>query len=169
MPQVVVQHIWTLWTKRSRGGDAARLRNAVPTAVIIPKCETDAACILHQATYSESTEFSQHNALKLSDSFAELGLSFLSCQTDEDRLAIRFHRDGFNAATPSPYPHKDAFRLRPEEWGRVVYNGRYIDRSTGNWWYEQHVCNIGWFSQWTLSVFTRTVPDYEFQELVELW
>ena len=169
MLSLVIQHIQTIWTKRSRGGPAARLRNSVPDAVLLPGCPLGSEFVLHHAIYSEYAAFSQRDVSKSSDDFADLGLKDLSYMIDDDRLTIRYHRDGFNKAKQSPYPYKDALILNHDELGRIAYNGRYIGLYTGEWWYEKHVYNVAWLSQWSLDLFISNRPQAEFQEFSKLW
>src|SRR5687768_14971232 len=109
MPTVVIQHIETIWTKDSRGGNNARKRNAVPDALDLPAFVGDCQFALHHAKFDEHGLFVQQNRLITAHTFGELGLDFVSLTIDDDVLAVRFHRDGNNAATPSPFPHKDPF------------------------------------------------------------
>ena len=169
MLQAVIQHVETIWTKQSRGGASAEKRNAVPSAVVMPDVADVQRFMLHHVTCRECDGFTRQDEMVATEAFDQLNLQCLSCRIDEDALHIRFHRDESNAAAPVPYPHKDAFALRAMEWGRIVYNGRYTAWNTGNWWYEKHVFNVGWFFDWAPDVFLATKPHEEFRELTSLW
>lgn len=168
MSAVVIQHIETVWTKRSRGGDGARQRNAVPAALDLPSLSRDHLFVLHHATFHEHDSFARHDQLRSADAFADLKLRFLTLSIDGAALHVRFQRDGFNAATPSPFPYKDPFVLEPRQWARLVYNGRFTAWNTGMWSYEKHVYNIGWFDKWASDAFERTRPCSEYREMARL-
>ena len=168
MAQVVIQHVHSIWTKQSRGGENARIRNAVPAAVALPPDLRPATFMLHHAEYAESSDFVQSNTVKSADDFAALDIRDLEITLTTDVLSVRFLRDGNNAACPSPYPHADVFALSESQWGRLTYNGRYTAWNTGNWWYEKTVYNIGWLSEVDRSVFVRTEPTCEFSEMARL-
>jgi hypothetical protein len=165
MSQVVIQHITTVWTKQSRGGIAARQRNSVPSAFTIPAHGGGEPFMLHRLTFAEHVGFNPQSSILTANNFSELKLVDLSYSISDGTQAVRFHRDGDNAAKGSPRPSSDAFVLEEQNWGRIVYNGRYIDRCTGNWSYEKHVYNIGWFSKWNLNVFCDSAPHAVFEEL----
>lgn len=168
MQQFVIQRVHCLWTKQSRGGEGARQRNAVPTAVHLPRIDSPTGFVLHTAIYSESNNFLQSDMLKTANDFVGLGLRDLEFLLDNESLRVRFVRDGYNAARPSPYPYRDVFALRLMDWGRVVYNGRYIDHCSGNWWYEKSTYNIGWLADCSADVFVATQPINTFVEIAKL-
>ncbi|HEY4263618.1 MAG TPA: hypothetical protein VGM98_25870 [Schlesneria sp.] len=120
MPKVVIQRVHCLWTKESRGGEGARIRNAVPLAVPLRRIDGDSAFTLHATVFSESTHFKQIDAVKTADDVAGLGLSDLVIRRDGDVVHVQFVRSGYNAARPSSYPHHDVFGLRLNDWLRIV-------------------------------------------------
>ena len=168
MAHVVIQHVHSIWTKQSRGGDGARIRNAVPAAAALPPDLLPATFMLHYAEYTESSDFVQSDTLKSADDFAALDIRDLEITLAADLLSVRFIRDGNNAACPSPYPHADVFTLSESQWGRLACNGRYTAWNTGNWWYEKSVYNIAWLSEVDRSVFVRTEPTCDFSEMARL-
>ncbi|WP_425396174.1 hypothetical protein [Aeoliella sp.] len=168
MPTVVLQHIETIWTKTSRGGEGARRRNAVPEAVELPTLEAEHPFVLHHAVFGERNEFARVDRCLSADAFDDLGLKLLSIEIDEEQLSLRYHRDGFNFITSSPYPCKYPITLTHDAWGRLAYNARHSDCDTGDWWYEKHVFNIGWLEDWTPRVFLDGAPEKEYREMAQL-
>lgn len=168
MPQIIIQHILCIWTKRSRGGEGARRRNSIPSAVALPNQRWDAPFVLQEVTFNEYSNFEQANCVKTAQELTEFGIRALHVIRESGSAIVRFVRDGNNAACPSLFPHKDVFTLRSGDWGRVVFNGRHVDFCTGNWWYEQSTFNIGYFDHWAANAFTSTPPLNHFQELVQL-
>lgn len=168
MTQVLIQHLLVDWTKLTRGGVGARKRSALPRAAKVPPISNMAPFVLHRLLYLERDDFRPASTLITADSAAGLAVKVLEFSWQDSRLSVRFYRDGFNAATPSAYPFKNVFTLQPQEWGRLEYNGRYSGMYSGEWWYEQHVYNIGLFDNWKPNVFVKTAPVSEFSELAQL-
>lgn len=169
MTTILIQHVHTLWTKRSRGGDGARLRNGVPHAVTLPpQCARDSRWILHLATYSEWERFERSDRCACADDFKQLGIRDLDFQLEDDGVVVRYHRDGNNAARTSPLPFTDLPKIDRNHWIRLRYNGRYVHRTTGNWWYEQSCYNIGWFDSFAEDAFLSTDPINRFEEIATL-
>lgn len=169
MTAILIQHVHTLWTKRSRGGDGARIRSSVPHAVMLPtKCTGYSGWILHIATYAERDQFGQSDRCDCANDFQQLGIHDLDMHFENGALAVRFYRDGNNAARPSPLPFSDLPMIQRNQCIRLRYNGRYVDRCNGNWWYEQSCYNIGWFDSFANNVFLTTTPSNEFVEMAAL-
>lgn len=168
MSHFVIQHISTVWTKKSRGGHAAGRRNAVPTACTLPTEVFDSPFSLHNAIFPEHSDFRQEDEFKLFSEIQHLENSILKFFTFDDTIKVRFYRDGYNAATPSPLPYVDLFSLRESEWGSFIYNGRYADINTGNWWYEKNVYNIAIIKHANERLFLTSKPNYKHSELAKL-
>lgn len=169
MSFILIQHIHTLWNKRSRGGNGARLRNTIPYAFSLPSdCTRESAWILHQVTCSEINDFARtHHCIQAAD-FQDLGFRDLVMQLDNYQLQVRFYRNGNNAARSSPLPFADLPFLPLNHWLRLRYNGRYVQWTSGNWWYEQSCYNIGYFESFTEDVFLKTTPASQFVETAQL-
>jgi hypothetical protein len=176
--RVVIQLIHTQWTKASRGGDGARLRNALPRQLPLPLESFAAPVTLHRVAFSEFTNFERRETVDRADSPSALALRDLRLAFEGDQLAVKHVRDRQNAAIADRlYPDEsgntvwelDAFVLAPDDWGQLHYNGRYVDMDTGNWWYEQSVYNIGLFTGVVVDRFTSTKPDFRFAELATLY
>ena len=169
MTTILIQHIHTLWSKKSRGGNGARLRNAVPTAVALPKeCGRGLRWVLHVAQYSELNDFERTDRCVSANEFAQLGIRDLEFLTENDTVVARFYRDGNNAARTSPLPFSDLPAIKRNQWIRLRYNRRYVHRSTGNWWYEQSCYNLGWFETFADDVFLNSRPTNRFEEIATL-
>ncbi len=168
MPTIVIQHVACVWTKRSRGGEGARQRNSVPTAVDLPEFKGDLPYLLHTVNFFESGWSKPNHSVKSSTEFSDLHLNDLILIHESDSVTVRFMRDGANAACPNPYPHKDVFSLRRGDWGRIVYNGRYVDFDSGAWRYKLTTYNIGNFDRFSTDVFRLTSPSSQFEELARL-
>jgi hypothetical protein len=59
--------------------------------------------------------------------------------------------------------------VRPGEWARVCYNGRFSCSDTGNWWYEQVTVNVAWFADECAGrVFLDSEAAHELRSLADL-
>jgi hypothetical protein len=110
---VVAQRVRTTWTKRSRGGPAASVRNRVPIAFPLP-AETG----LHEVDVDESTGFEPRFSVR---PLAEL-----------DDVVLSEADGGLSVLViPSPWgmPRRawrpPPIRLRPSEWLRWQVNLRF--------------------------------------------
>ena len=168
MAHILIQHVHTLWTKQSRGGDAARVRNAVPDALTLPSTIRDAPFVLHHAQFVERDGFVQTDTVRSGAHFGDLSLNDLELTLAADSLTVRYHRNGNNAARTTPQPFTDIFSLSESQWGRLTYNGRFTAWNTGNWWYEKSVFNIGWFADFDSQRFVDTDPTCDFSEMAHL-
>src|SRR5262249_28171941 len=69
---MVIQLIKTLWTKKSRGGQGARQRNSVPTALRLPMPAFAAPFFLHRIDFSQFANVERRESLNTAMSLIEL-------------------------------------------------------------------------------------------------
>lgn len=135
---VVAQRVRTTWTKRSRGGPAAALRNRVPVAFPLPD-----GARFHAVDIDESTGFEPR--------FTVLdALDRVTLREVGGALAVRVE------LAPMSWPKREwrpaPVHLRPGEWLRWQINYRFGS-----------MCECG--AQWhyrldTLNVAHGTVPGF---------
>ncbi|GAA3240313.1 hypothetical protein [Actinocorallia longicatena] len=132
---VVAQWVRTSWTKRSRGGGGAALRNAVPEAFGLP--EGAAGPCVHEVTMDEHDGFAPRSTLR---------------DGPPPRVDLR-EEDGLLRVTltPDPWGHPvrrrrpPALRLPPGEWVRWRINHRSAPGCCGDeWTYHQEVLNLAY-------------------------
>ena len=119
--------------------------------------------------------------------FNEL-LKFIRIFKEEDRYRIMFcdenvewcptkrygHNEAFNDGN-SIYYHRDflnetAFILGRNEYGRIIYNNRYVDPDNQHWYYGWHIYNIinCDISECKEKMFFEKNPDFEYRQLLDL-
>ena len=119
--------------------------------------------------------------------FNEL-LKFIRIFKEEDRYRIMFcdenvewcptkrygHNEAFNDGN-SIYYHRDflnetAFILGKNEYGRIIYNNRYVDPDNQHWYYGWHIYNIinCDISECKEKMFFEKNPDFEYRQLLDL-
>lgn len=86
----------------------------------------------------------------------------------------RGHNKDFNN-TASRFYGKDmlnetAFVLKEGQKGRIIYNGRFSDYDTGQWWYEQTAVNIAniSFEKFRGDIFLSSEFDFSYRQLAHL-
>jgi hypothetical protein len=174
-PVVCVQCIEMSWTKQSRGGPSAVLRNGVAEALPLPSLDLKetkgASCYFsHRVEYDERNDFAAPIREKSGDSSAlALDLGSLLLSLADGALLVNYmyqYRQGAPERHPASLP---ALRLQLGQWGRVLYNGRLVDYDNGTWSYERRVYNIGLFAAITPGIFMTTEPVKVFSQIAHLW
>ena len=115
-------------------------------------------------------------------------LKFIRIFREEDGYRIRFcdenvawcptkrrgHNETFHDAG-SIFYHKDslnetAFILRKNQYGRILYNNRYVDPDSQRWYYGWHIYNIVCcdVSECSEKMFYEKDPDHEYRQLLDL-
>ncbi len=97
---------------------------------------------------------------------------------DEDVEWCTTHRRGHNEAfydENSIHYRKDklnetAFILGKNQYGRIIYNNRYIDPDSQNWQYGWHIYNIVCcdISECREKMFFKKDPDFIYRQLLDL-
>ncbi|WP_326784847.1 hypothetical protein [Streptomyces sp. NBC_00151] len=128
----VVQRVRTSWTKKSRGGPEAALRNAAPTVFLLPPGLSSA---LHEVTMRESDSFQPH--MQAGD------LSAPGTILREVDGVLRVDPPGTTMfAMPRRNRRPPAVRLAPGQWLQWQINYRFVDRCDGAWSYQLETFNI---------------------------
>lgn len=115
-------------------------------------------------------------------------LKFIRVFREDDRYRIRFcdenvawcptkrrgHNEAYNDEN-SIYYHRDhinetAFILEKGQYGRIIFNNRYVDPDSQRWYYGYHIYNIICcdISECREKLFFQKTPDYEYRQLLDL-
>ena len=115
-------------------------------------------------------------------------LKFIRIFKEEDRYRIMFcdenvewcptkrrgHNEAYNNAD-SIFYHRNslnetAFILNKNQYGRIIYNNRYVDPDNQHWYYGWHIYNIinCDISECKEKMFFVKNPDYEYKQLKDL-
>ena len=86
----------------------------------------------------------------------------------------RGHNEAFNDAN-SIYYHIDrinetAFILEKNQYGRIIYNNRYVDPDSQRWYYGWHIYNIVSCDIYECNekMFFEKNPDFVYRQLLDL-
>jgi hypothetical protein len=169
---ILVQEIITTWTKRSRGGPLAAARNAVPETyplASLPVLPPQAACLHHTIVFGEANDFAHPKEQVISYTpREELRFGCVSITPIGDQVQVIYTYDMGCGGAPQRYGLPQlAFTLHRNEWGQILYNGRFPNDYI--WTYRKHVCNIGVFDQVKAEVFVQLSPKHHHDRLVDVW
>lgn len=121
------------------------------------------------------------------DNFNKL-LHFIRIFKEEDKYRIRFcnenvpwcptyrrgHNEAFHDANSIFYQkdsiYETAFVLGKNQYGRIIYNNRYVDPDSQEWYYGWHIYNIinCDISEIKEKMFFEKNPDYVYRQLLDL-
>lgn len=155
---LIVQVVEILWSKSTRGAPGATLRAGLPRQFAIDLM--DAPYVLHHVRMVEWEEFSPQlvkREPKASVPRIEGGLAIRSDEHTSFRLGLIGNPSG---GKPHRYPVNQAVMLKPDEFARLVINGRHTSYS--GQWYSEYVYNVASGTTIRADRFLRGAPDHEF-------
>ena len=178
---VVIQILYTCWSKELRGGAAVAKRSHLPEAVILP---------LPQSPITEPSFVAQtvKQFLNWTPVYGRLPAEGIQVRSMEEPFQCDsimayanenlVHVDyawKFDSGMPRRHSHPDILTLEKGQWGRVHYNQRQsayhtpAGWNTAMWWYENWVFNIGYFAVIEPRVFLDTQPNQRYTNMSRLW
>ncbi|MFI0960567.1 hypothetical protein ACH4S8_03950 [Streptomyces sp. NPDC021080] len=113
--EITVQWVKTSWTKQSRGGEAAALRNALPVGFALPRIPSGSAHFVHM---------SEHDGFEPRSGRTELREVGVSLRNEGDRLRVLARVEPLFGLPPRPR-RPPAVRLLPGQWVRWQLNYRF--------------------------------------------
>lgn len=88
---ILIQRITVEWTKESRGGRGAAVRNSFPEAFTVPPFDqSNDAFIVHSVRFREWENFVNLEDLKCFSTAKEAQIEPLRIHPHEDHLVVRF-------------------------------------------------------------------------------
>jgi hypothetical protein len=134
---VITQWVRTSWTKQSRGGPAATLRNAAPVGFTLPAVRFP---LVHEVLMSEADGFEPHTSLR-DEVPARSGVLLTEAG---GRLRVLLVAAGF--ALPRRRQRPPAVWLQPGQWLRWQINYRFSWPSSrgGAWSYRLDTLNLAY-------------------------
>ena len=154
---VVVQWVRTEWTKQSRGGAGAAVRNSVPVGFALPHGRP----AVHEVRLTEWSGFSP----VWSAEAREVDRVALTLREDDGVLAVQL-QDAMRAV-PRRWNRPSPVRLERGEWVRWQINHRWVRPRDGGWNYLLTTLNLAYGGVGDLKVFLG-VPDRVVDEKARL-
>jgi hypothetical protein len=180
---LIIQEIKVKWTKLSRGAPHAARRNAVPSILPLPPSlntasppTADRSIVHHQITFDEANDFTPHATLTLKTIDPPNRHFKFGCLhpqwTSESAQIIFTYSASCGGAPDRSAPPQTVLTLHPDQWGQIIYNGRFSRGYSGDWYYQHFVFNIALLPTTTAALdpalFTTTPPIKVYKNLVQL-
>jgi hypothetical protein len=183
---LVTQHIKIEWGKECRGAPYAEYRSHMTKALSLPNNHIRLQLGGYHSHYSYIIQ-SKYGFAERINRFQEIPnesdfrLGALEIINDSDYFIVEYRYAYHSRAIP-PRRMFDikrggecdlvevAMELCPDEYGRIIYNGRLVDFDTGEWYYNLDVVNIINLNQKELStsIFTDNEPDKTYSQIAVL-
>lgn len=167
MATIIVQEIIVQWSQRSRGVEAAKVRNAIPETFAVPyfPAMSYVQNIVHdKVTFEAGTrhilavkEFVRNKRVKF-------GCTRLSW--DGNRLVVTYSYDPWCGGAPRrSTAARTVLALPVDSWGQIRYNGRF---GYEGWTYKKTVLNIAYLNTVRADIFLSE-PARVFTDMADLW
>lgn len=170
-PLVIVQSICTTWTKASRGGTGAALRNRTPEALELPVISSPSAhnlFLLHEVEYSQQNHFQQpYVKLRQKELIDLVRYNCLQLSPAEDALAVTLEWERSEGVPRRNAFSRKTFSLQADQWCYIAYNLRVIWEDC--WAYKKYVLNVGLFDPSSPRMFLETRPAHMYKDMARLW
>jgi hypothetical protein len=158
---IIVQHIETKWTKRSRGMPGAAARNAVPRVLALPGFpKTPAGIRVHKVMAHEDHAFDLHQRTEIiatgQDFTRYWTLQFVPAETAV-LVSLKYSRDE-HGLPPRREVRHPILQLAPGETGALHINGRFSYTSGQH--YRQHFVNVAHADAWSPDLFMREADHF---------
>ncbi len=184
VPFVCIQEIGTHWSKASRGGEGAVLRNKVPKVLPFstPSQNPRIPSLLVQVVgFSEGYPFDpvkvfQHRyepGLKVSPVTTAYYCKGVTASLSDGHLNVEYEYK-WEQGMPWRYSTtNEVAQLEVGQWCQVLFNGRYSSYryawGESNHWYESTFINIGLFDQVETGIFLKTEPVKVYDRMAHLF
>ena len=174
LPALHIQIINTRWTKNSRGGEGATLRNRVPWSLPVDSKDIRRGALSVQGFIFGEPDFQTPFFDKSQQLDLEASLRFqqgaFSLDWDGCDATTGYEWSWWSGGAPTPEslaPNAARLVVPADEWVQLRYQGRFSDMDEGKWWYERFVVNIARCDK-TLEVNFSSLPARVFERLPHL-
>ncbi len=158
--------------KNVRYANYVNVRNSVKFAPIVIDKIPDCEVLFNRIMLFQDTDGLHEHFNKIRH-YNENVLYNPRCYTSPfgDRTAVKKSDDGnyeimYRNGKSRGY-YKSPFTLKNNEYGRIVYNDRYVEYDSGQWYYKLHTINFINCdkSKYREKIFFRKIPDYEYKNM----
>lgn len=169
---LLVQRLRTCWTKASRGGAGAVLRNRVPEiAEVPPQClrPEGAGYVLHELTFVERDDFAApQESLEIHGEREPFSVGCVRITRGLEAVTLEYRWDRGCAGAPERGWSRNVVTIRAGEWAQIRYNGRFSVGWDCVWKYEKNVLNVGLFPALEGNAFRGSEPAVRFSDMAHL-
>jgi hypothetical protein len=167
---LVIQIIELRWSKASRGGEGARIRNQTPKQLPLPPGYEECESLLHHVIYREEENFEPRASISpLNNPVGKTSFPGVKIMASDYRLQVDFDWDFFATGAPKRRSHP-VFGLTRDEFGRFRFNGRIGSSwSDGReWQYFEYTYNFLITERYEINAFCDKDPDKDHSEMADL-
>jgi hypothetical protein len=183
---LVMQHIKIAWNKECRGAPYAEYRSHMTKALSLPKAIISHRlsgypshyCYIVQSKDGFAERINRFQEIPIESDFK---LDALEIIKDSNNFSIKYkyayHRRAIPPRRMFNIEHggecdliEAAMELFPDEYGRIIYNGRLVNFDTGEWYYNLDVVNIInlYQKELSISIFNNNEPNKTYNQIAVL-
>ena len=191
---LLTQYITLYWDKDCRGAPYSTIRNRMPKAYELPKAFLDYNPSLGYNTHFISLRQNKNGLDQRANQKeslpkhgnVQIGAMEILKQNDDYEIRYRYDWDksslGGHKANPGRHKYDpqtcmykplnvSAMTLRQNEYGRIIYNGRYVDYNNRTCHYEMAIINVinSSNNKMLLNAFMVNEPDKTYEQIAFLW
>lgn len=158
---LIVQRIQTRWTKLSRGGKLAALRNSTPHGISLADIPVQhEACMFHEIEFDECNNFRPETVARFEKPTSHFQIEPVFFHVTQTHCELRFNWSWAHCGAPERESYS-LFKLAPGQWGQFICNGRFGPQtmSGDEWRYQQTVFNVGYKTSPNCRLFVDNEPD----------
>lgn len=183
---LLTQHIKIYWDKECRGAPYSTIRNQIEKAYSLPKSFFDyhPRAIPSHYIYLIQSKSGFEKLFDRVDTISEnkeIRIDAVQILNENADWAVRYrycwHRGAIPARKRFDYENGGdidldelAMTLKPNEYGRIIYNARYTDFDSGDWYYGFDIINIfnNMDKEAPLDLFVKNMPDKIYKQVAVL-
>lgn len=135
---LIIQHIWSRWTKAARGANAARARPLLDEAYLLPPMDGGAPVVAHEVRANEWDDFALIETAGAVTARLWKGRHNVRWRLRKKAVEINLTNPHVASKWPAHLP-SPLFTLHPGETARIDWNGRFGFGSNHSSYYEQHI------------------------------
>ncbi len=183
---LLIQHLKVHWSKAYRGAPYSTVRSQMSKSVHLPKEFFDYNPLGYPShyVYLEQTKtglLEKINRIDTLTEFENIRSSAVEMTRKDDWYELRYRYD-YHRALPERRKYNPeismyvelneiAMCLKPNEYGRITYNGRYTDFDTGEWGYNLDIINIinSPTEKTPLDIYILREPDKTYNQIAILY
>ncbi|MDE5620605.1 MAG: hypothetical protein K2I80_08860 [Ruminococcus sp.] len=167
-----LQYISLTYCKNVRYANYVNVRNSVKFAPVYVDKVSDCEVLFNRIMLFQDTDGLHERLNKIRQHNNDI-LYNPRCYTSPfgNRIAVKRSDYGnyeimYRSGKSRGY-YKSPFTLKNNEYGRIIYNDRYVEFDSRQWYYELHTINFINCdkSKYKEKIFFRKVPDYEYKDM----
>lgn len=164
---IIIQHIITHWTQKTRGMPGVEKRKKVPHKLLLPDASHPLpSVLLHEITAYEWEDFRLQQTTKRLDQLEQYW-SF-QFQQQEHHLEIWFTYSKTEHGSPERGTYlRRIFNLKKNQTAVFQINGRFANEE--GQYYVSHFVNLGFVNRFNDNLFLTKAPDHNVDLRAQLY